>query len=37
VREPRFDINRDFSWIAFGCLIVVLFVFAAFLLFGGMR
>jgi hypothetical protein len=29
--EPRFDINRDFSWIAFGCLLVVLVLFALFL------
>src|SRR4051812_39733527 len=25
----RFDINRDFSWVAFGCLLIVLFVFVA--------
>ena len=24
MRAPRFDINRDFSWIFFGCLVVVL-------------
>jgi len=28
VRVPRFDINRDFSWVAFGCLLVVVVVFA---------
>jgi len=27
VSGPRFDIGRDFSWVAFGCLLVVLVVF----------
>jgi len=29
MRPPRFDINQDFSWIFFGCLLVVLFLVVA--------
>jgi hypothetical protein len=33
MKTPRFDINRDFSWLFFACLVVVLVLFGLLVLF----